>query len=148
MRSRKKSFARQSRRHLRALRKLLFGLLAGAALAHAADDDLAARVVLLANSDDPDSLRIAHHYAEARGVPVANIVALKMPLTEAITWPEFLTTIWQPLEEELVRSKWIDAIPMKLTDTLGRRKYAVSGHRIAALVVCRGVPLKIEHDAA
>ena len=132
-----------------ALRIFLLGLLVGAAaLARAAEDDPAARVVLLANSDDPDSLRIAHHYAEARGVPEANIVALKMPLTEAITWSEFVATIWQPLEERLVRDQWIDAIPMGLTDGVGRRKYAVSGHRIAALVVCRGVPLKIDHDPA
>ena len=34
-----------------------------------AADDLAARVIILANSDDPDSLRIARHYAEVRRVP-------------------------------------------------------------------------------
>jgi uncharacterized protein (TIGR03790 family) len=117
--------------------------LAFAAAAAAADDNLAARVILLANSDDPDSLRIARHYAEARGVPLANIVSLRMPLTETISWGEFITTIWQPLLAQLVRDQWIDAIPMDLTDAIGRKKYFVNGHRIAALVTCRGVPLKI-----
>ena len=111
-------------------------------------DDRAARVVLLVNSADADSLRIARHYAEARGVPVVNIVALPMPLRETITWREFVTTIWQPLQEVLVCQKWIDAIPMIAVDALGRRKYAVSGHRVSYLVVCRGVPLRIDHDPA
>lgn len=109
---------------------------------------LPAHVIVLANSDDPDSLRIARHYAEVRGVPAANIFALRMPLTESISWREFLTTLWQPLVAELVRAKWVDAIPMAATDATGRIKFAPYGHRIAALVVCRGVPLKIAHDPA
>jgi uncharacterized protein (TIGR03790 family) len=127
---------------------LLFflALLPGRGLA--ADEDLAARVVLLANRDDPDSLRIARHYADVRGVPRENIIALKLPLAESITWPEFVATLWEPLLEELIRAKWIDAIPMALTDAVGRRKLAVFSHRMAALVTCRGVPLKIEHDPA
>ena len=36
-----------------------------------AAEDLAARVIILANSEDPDSLRIARHYAEVRRVPAA-----------------------------------------------------------------------------
>jgi uncharacterized protein (TIGR03790 family) len=117
-------------------------------IGRSAEEPLAARVVLVANSDDPDSLRIARHYAEVRGVPVGNIIALKLPLGESITWREFVALLWQPLQDELVRARWIDAIPMTLTDEVGRRKLAVQGHRIAALVTCRGVPLKIEHDPA
>ena len=114
----------------------------------AAEENLAARVVLLANSEDPDSLRVARHYAEVRGVPQENIIALKLPLAESITWREFVVTLWEPLLDELIRAKWLDAIPMALTDPVGRRKLAVHGHRIGALVTCRGVPLKIEHDPA
>ncbi len=109
-------------------------------------DRPADRVVILANADDPDSLRIARHYAEVRGVPAANLIALKLPTAESIAWREFVALLWQPLLAQLVQDGWIDAIPMALTDPVGRRKYAVSGHRIEALVVCRGVPLKIPHD--
>lgn len=109
---------------------------------------LASRVIVLANRDDPDSVRIAKHYAEVRGVPAANLIALKMPLAESISWREFVATVWQPLLDQLVPAGWIDAIPMLTTDGVGRRKYAPHRHRIAALVVCRGVPLKIEHDPA
>lgn len=109
-------------------------------------DDLAARIVLVANSEDGDSVRVAEHYAEVRGVPRENILALPMSLAETITWPEFVASIWSPLQEELVRRKWLDAIPMKLVDAVGRTKLAASGHRISYLVICRGVPLRIAHD--
>lgn len=114
----------------------------------AADPLVAARVVLLANSEDADSLRVARHYAERRGVPQENIIALPLPLTESITWREFVVTLWDPLLERLVRAQWLDAIPMALTDPVGRKKYAVHALRMTTLVVCRGVPLKIEHDPA
>jgi uncharacterized protein (TIGR03790 family) len=107
---------------------------------------LADRVILLANIDAPGSLAIADHYAEVRGVPHANIIGLRMPLAETITWRVFVATVWQPLEDELVRRGWIDAIAMDLFDEVGRRKYAVSGQKMAVLVLCRGVPLRIEHD--
>ena len=68
--------------------------------AGSAPGDLAQRVVILANASDPDSLRIARHYAEQRAVPEANIIALKLPLAETITWPEFVAAIWQPLQDE------------------------------------------------
>lgn len=120
------------------------GLVCGAwAATPPAAESLAARVVLLANSDDPDSLRVARHYAEARGVPAANIVALRLPHTEVVTWGEFIATLWDPLMAQLTRDGWLDATPMNLTDQAGRKKYFVNNHRIAALITCRGVPLKI-----
>lgn len=134
---------------MRSALAVLSPLSAGLALASApvpSGSGLADQVVVLANSDAPDSVAIARHYAEVRGVPPANIIALRMPVAETISWREFVATVWQPLEDELVKRGWIDAIAMDLFDEVGRRKYAVSGHRIAALVVCRGVPLRIAHD--
>jgi uncharacterized protein (TIGR03790 family) len=116
--------------------------------AHAWGAGLADRVVIVANAADPDSLAIARHYAEVRSVPLANIITLTAPTDETITWDTFVSKIWSPLEESLVAKGWIDAIPMDLVDDAGRRKYAVSGHRIAALVVCRGIPLRISNDPA
>lgn len=126
-------------------------LSAAAALAFAASasgSGLSDRVVIVANSDAPDSVAIAEHYSDVRGVPRANVIALRMPTAETITWGEFVSAIWGPLEDALVKRGWIDAIPMDLVDEVGRREYVVSGHRIAALVVCRGVPLRIMHDPA
>jgi len=132
-------------------RFLASAFLAGAVLAGGAvrgAEAAAARVVVLANRDDPDSVAIAEHYVDARGVPRANLVALPMPQTETITWPQFVATVWQPLQDELVRRHWISATATAGTDGVGRRQYTIFGHRIAALVVCRGVPLRIDHDPA
>jgi uncharacterized protein (TIGR03790 family) len=106
----------------------------------------AANVIILANSADPDSLRLAAHYAAARDVPVENLVALPMPADETISWTEFVGEIWQPLQDELVRRGWIDAMNTPDVDAIGRKKYVMIGHHIAYLVVCRGVPLRIAND--
>ena len=129
--------------------RLLFLLapwVAGAAVPAA--DDAAARLIIVANADDADSLRIARHYAEMRGVPAGNIVALPMPQTETITWREFVLGVWQPLQDELVRRRLIDGIAMKASDEAGRRKFAFSGHRFSFLLTCRGLRLLIYHDPA
>jgi uncharacterized protein (TIGR03790 family) len=117
-------------------------------LGRASGAGLADRVVILANAADPDSMAIARHYAQVRSVPAANIIAIEAPTDETITWDTFVAKVWSPLEDELVQRGWIDAIAMDLVDDVGRRKYAVSGHRIAALVVCRGIPLRIANDPA
>lgn len=109
---------------------------------------LADRVILLANASDPGSLQVARHYADVRHVPDANIIALPMPTVETVAWSEFVSAIWNPLMARLVREHWIDAIGFDLTDAVGRRKYVVSSHWISALVVCRGVPLRIANDPA
>ncbi|HXB02932.1 MAG TPA: hypothetical protein VNV15_08975, partial [Opitutaceae bacterium] len=88
-----------------------------------AGDSPAASVIILANSADPDSLRLAAHYAAARGVPVENLVALPMPAGETISWAEFVGEVWQPLKDELVRRGWIDAIKTQSVDAIGRKTY-------------------------
>lgn len=111
-------------------------------------DDEASRMVLLVNEADPDSRKVAEYYAERRGVPLENIISLEMPVEETITWREFVLTIWQPLQDELMEREWIDGIAMNLRDDFGRRKVVFSGHRISYLVVCRGVPLRVKNDPA
>ena len=69
-------------------------------------DDLASRVVILANSRQPDSVRLAEFYAEKRGVPPVNIIALPLPEAEDITWREFIDQIYQPLQDELYHRGW------------------------------------------
>ncbi len=126
-------------------RFLALGLLLTATAAAQADD-LAARVVILANSRQPESVRLAEFYAEKRAVPPANIIALPLPEAETITWREFIDQVWQPLQDELLRRGWIEGTGSNLLDRLGRRRYAPTANRISYLVVCRGVPLRIFND--
>lgn len=108
----------------------------------------AARVIVVANATDPESVALARYYAERRAIPAENIIALPLSSAESITWGEFVRTLFNPLQRELVERGWIDGIGMELTDEAGRRRYAMSGHRIDYLVTCRGVPLKILRDNA
>jgi len=127
------------------IRSVLMALaLAGGSLLQA--DGLAARVVILANARDPDSVRLAGFYAEKRGVPPANIIALPLPEAESITWREFIDQVYQPLQDELYRRHWLEGTATSLVDALGRKRYGFSGHHLSYLVVCRGVPLRIYND--
>jgi uncharacterized protein (TIGR03790 family) len=126
---------------------VFLSLLAGAARpAQAGGSDLASRVVILANASDPDSVRLARYYAAKRAVPPVNLVALPMPLVETISWPEFIGSVYQPLQDWLVARGWIDAIGTTLTDGIGRKRYSIFGHHISYLVVCKGVPLCVSHE--
>jgi uncharacterized protein (TIGR03790 family) len=109
-------------------------------------DDRASRLVLFANAREPDSVRLAEFYADKRGVPRANIVALPLPENESITWREFIDQVYQPLQDELYRRGWIEGTSTSLLDRLGRKRYGFTGHHISYLVVCRGVPLRIYND--
>lgn len=114
----------------------------------AADDTLAMRVIVLANREEAGSVQLAMHYMERRGVPVPNLVVLPMPKGETISWRQFIDEIYQPMQDVLIKRGWIQAVKTTNTDKLGRKRYTISGHRISYLVVCRGVPLRIEHDPA
>lgn len=109
-------------------------------------DDLSARLIVLANSRQPESVALARFYAEQRGVPAANLVALPLPEDESITWRQFIDQVWQPLQDELYRRGWLEGTASSLLDRLGRRRYAFTAHRLSYLVVCRGVPLRIHDD--
>ncbi|GAB5559864.1 MAG: hypothetical protein SynsKO_15110 [Synoicihabitans sp.] len=109
--------------------------------------DEASRVVVVANQNDPESIQLARFYADRRDIPRENIVALDLPTGEVIEWGAFVQRLHTPLQEWLIAEGWIEAIGMDLFDDIGRRKISPAGHRISYLVTCRGVPLKIRHDA-
>ncbi|AOS44677.1 hypothetical protein Verru16b_01744 [Lacunisphaera limnophila] len=128
-----------------ALRGILFALTLICTLTLRADDR-SAHLVILANARQPESVTLARFYAEQRGVPAANIIALPLPETESITWRQFIDEVWQPLQDELYRRGWIEGTASDLLDRLGRRRFALTGHRMSYLVACRGVPLRVFND--
>jgi uncharacterized protein (TIGR03790 family) len=105
------------------------------------------RVVVLANAKDRGSVEIARYYAQQRGIPEANIIALKMPESETVTVREFVDTIYNPLLNALMEQGWIRAVKASAPDLVGRERVAVATHRISYLVTTRGVPLRIANDA-
>lgn len=108
--------------------------------------DLKARTLILVNSRQPESVALGEFYAEQRGIPRANLIALPLPEAETITWRTFIDQVWQPLQDQLFVHNWLEGVAGESLDAFGRRRVSVIGHRIAYLVVCRGVPLRIDHD--
>lgn len=131
---------------LKSIRSCLAALVVLAGGGQLRADDLAARVVILANARQPDSVRLAEFYAEKRGIPAANIIALPLPEAETITWREFIDQVYQPLQDTLYQRGWIEGTATSLLDKLGRKRYGFTGHHLSYLVVCRGVPLRIYND--
>jgi uncharacterized protein (TIGR03790 family) len=107
---------------------------------------LAARTLILVNSRQPDSVALGEFYAGQRGIPRANLIALPLPEEETITWRAFVDQVWQPLQDRLFVHNWLEGVAGDSLDAYGRRRVSIIGHRIAYLVVCRGVPLRIDHD--
>jgi uncharacterized protein (TIGR03790 family) len=121
-------------------------LLGGTVWAQDRSDDLAERTVVLVNSRQPESVALGQFYLEQRSIPRANLIALPMPDEETVKWSDFVDSIWQPLQDELLRRGWLEGFASEQLDAYGRRRTAFTGHRIAYLVVCRGTPLRIHHD--
>ena len=105
-----------------------------------------ARVLILANANEPESLELAHYYASKRGIPQKNILALPMPAEEEIAWDSFVESIYNPLRILLIEKEWIQGSLVEGVDGQGRAQAVCSGSSIEYLVLCRGVPLKIEND--
>ncbi|PXA04438.1 hypothetical protein DDZ13_07875 [Coraliomargarita sinensis] len=100
-------------------------------------------VVVVVNENDPDSVAIGEYYAEQRGIPVENIVRLKTSSDETISLSDYVTTISNPLLDELLEREWINGVKSAEKDRYGRERLSVSVHRIRFLVTVRGVPLRI-----
>ena len=106
----------------------------------------AAKVVVLANADDPNSLEIAEHYIRQRGIPSANIIALPMPMKETISVREYVDTLHNPLLNILIEKEWVRVVKTRNPDIQGRERVSVGVHDISYLVTTLGVPLRISND--
>ena len=119
------------------------------------NDTEAARVIVVANSADKDSLALARYYMQARAIPESNLVAFPMPKTGDVTWKEF-AEIFSTLRREFVGRGYIDgSVFPGIFDKYGRQKlffpenydFPVNNSvRIAYVVLCRGVPLRIKNE--
>lgn len=103
-------------------------------------------VLVLANSADSSSVELAEYYAEKRGVPAENVIALEMPSDETISGMEFVESIRDPLLERLIDEGWINGLFRSGRDDHTRRNVSIFGHKVGALVLCKGVPLRIAHE--
>lgn len=119
-------------------------------------EELASRVYVVANAADAESIEIAEYYMKRRGVPAENLIAFAMPSAETISWSDFAESVHAPILHELCARSLVDGELSEQRDSVGRRvlkmpknfnpERARAGEKIAYLVLCRGVPLRIRNE--
>lgn len=122
----------------------------------AEDGDAASRVFVVAAAGNAESLEVAEHYMSRRSIPEENLIALVLPKEETVSWESFAEDLHAPLIHELVRRGLIDGEITGKRDAAGRLLLSIprdfnpenarAGKKIAYLVLCRGVPLRIQND--
>ena len=105
-----------------------------------------AKVVILVNEDDDESIDLGYYYALKREVPIENIIHLPLSAEESISWDEYLETLHNPMMAWLIGAGWFEGFTSDRKDALGRNIAIVNDHKLEALVICKGVPLKIDND--
>lgn len=125
------------------------GVLPRVAGADVEPDERVAGVVVLYNASMPDSLAVARHYAEVRGVPTNRLVGLNLPETETVTRAEYESRLQGPFVSELEnRGLWrVREDIQPATDVRpGRVIQSVTNSAVRTVVVCYGVPLRVADD--
>lgn len=129
---------------MRVVNWALMGLLVAAASAQIKQVLDPSRVIVLANADDPQSLRLANYYARKRSIPVGQIVALSLSLKETINWGTYVESLHNPLLERCVQQGWVQGVPASCPDEQGRKNLIVAVPAIDYVVCMRGVPVRIQ----
>lgn len=110
-------------------------------------EDLAAHLLVVYNTNDPDSKGLADYYASRRNIPAERVLAISSPVTEEITRAQYDDTIRSPIVSYLTEKDWMARAPQQVR--VGNRVLnllVATRNDIWAIVLMRGVPLKIAPD--
>jgi uncharacterized protein (TIGR03790 family) len=107
-------------------------------------EDLAAHLLVVYNSNDPDSREIAFYYASQRNIPSERVLGLNTSTSEEITRTTFERTIRVPIVSYLTLKDWLVRETQRVR-VAGRYLDLLVATRndIWAIALVRGVPLKI-----
>ncbi len=104
-------------------------------------------VVVVANVNSPESLELANFYLTSRGIPKDHLVVVKTTTSESISREVFVNEILNPLRVQLLEKKLIDGeIISNDKDFHGRYGFNSYATHFKYLVICKGVPLKIQNQ--
>lgn len=103
-------------------------------------------VLVVANRNVPDSVKIARYYAERRGVPKEQICLLDCPPTEVVTRAEYTKTIETPIREFMEKQGLIRREPVITKGDEARTGLVTVFNKIRYLALCFGVPVRINAD--
>jgi uncharacterized protein (TIGR03790 family) len=113
----------------------------------AAPSPLRDKLLVVYNQRDPDAKSLAEYYMERRGIPADRILAIDCPTTEVISRWDFDQTIRKPIVEHLEKKGWMRRVP-KMLGQEGNQLPVLQAkdNQIWAMVLIRGIPLKIAED--
>src|ERR1041385_1987140 len=106
-------------------------------------------VVVIYNSNVPESKMVADHYAQVRHVPANQIFSFNMTTNEEMSRLEFRDSLQRPLAKKLESQKLWKFGEVFVTATNGRPtqiENRVVESKIRYAILCYGVPLKIAPD--
>jgi uncharacterized protein (TIGR03790 family) len=106
-------------------------------------------VVVVYNSAVPESKTVAEYYASARQVPRNQVFGFKLPKGLEMTRSEFRTRLQEPLADQLEsRDLWKfgDVTEPAFNGRPAHTEHRVVASKIRYLVLCYGVPLRIQED--
>jgi uncharacterized protein (TIGR03790 family) len=92
-------------------------------------------IVVVFNSAMPESKDVADHYASARNVPSSQVIGFNLPRQEAMTRAQFREQLQDPLAKFLEKQTLLTFQGTNVTSAT-----------IRYIVLCYGVPLRIEND--
>lgn len=114
-----------------------------------AAEERGVEAVVVYNSSLPESLAVARHYAEVRGIPEERMVGLVLPHGETITRGDYERQLQGPLASELsTRGLWRvrEELVPATESRPGRIVTRVTESKVRTLVICYGVPLRVLED--
>ena len=110
-------------------------------------DDLAQHLLVVYNTNDSDSGKLAQYYATRRQIPAERVLGISCPLTEEITRAQYDDTIRTPIVSYLTQKDWMARAPRRVRVANRFMDLLVATrNEIWAIVLMRGVPLKIAPD--
>lgn len=100
------------------------------------------QVLVLHNSDEPESTKLANYYARVRKIPSGNIVGLPLTTEESLSRADYDRTLRDPLMKVFDDKGWWT----RAKNAAGTLQPATT--KIRVIVCMRGVPYKIERIGA
>ena len=131
----------------RLLRLLLGWFWIGLRVAEGAGNE----VLVIYNSQSPDSEAVARHYARRRSVPESQLLGLRLPQTATLSRADYVSAIQEPLRRHLVAkglAEWVpDSSPLPPgRKALAQKRLRLVRSEIRYLLLCYGVPWYIPQD--
>jgi uncharacterized protein (TIGR03790 family) len=102
-----------------------------------------AKVVVVYNSDELESQRLAQYYADKRDIPANNLIGLPLSNESIIQRSEFVENLHNPLLRKLAEKGHIAASWQDEKDSLGRLVGEISHIKIRYMVLMYGVPTHV-----